>query len=115
MAEQQWQVGQLYKGGLVNGLPVWTQATPGGIVEPQLPTLFPTQFQGYQQVFMTYPAQYFFGCGHPQNCPEIFEVYDPVLQEQVALVCCSQCSFIEQILSPYSTFESYVDTPIIVA
>lgn len=111
----QFAVGQLYKGGLVNGLKVWTQ--PGGQgtpVFPQLPTQFPTINTGYPQVVMSYPALYVFGCLHPLNCAEIFEVYDPYIQEQVALVCCPMCSFIQQIITPYENYSNYEDTPIVV-
>jgi hypothetical protein len=111
----QWQVGQLYKGGLINGLPVWTQ--PGGQgtpVFPQPPTQFPTNYMGYAQVVMSYPALYQFGCLHFQNCPEIFSVYDPYAGVQVALLCCSQCSYIQEIFSPAETYWNYEDTPIVV-
>lgn len=111
----QFAVGQLYKGGKVNGLPVWSQ--PGGIgtlVYPQLPQKFPAQNQGYYQQTMSYPSLYVFGCGHPQNCPEIFEVDDPYAGEQVALLCCSQCSYIQAIYEPSSDYWNYEITPIVV-
>jgi hypothetical protein len=111
----EYQVGELYLGTTRNGLPVWTQPVPGGLVYPQLPTEFPTQYQGYQQAPMSYPSLYVFPCGHPLNVPEIFEVYEPSSDDQVALVCCPMCSYIAQIISPYADFQSYMDTPIIIA
>jgi hypothetical protein len=110
----QFQVGQLYKGGLVNGLPFWSQPVPGGLVYPQLPTKFPAQYMGYQQVTMSYPSLYVWGCGHPTNTAEIFEVYDPYLQEQVALECCPMCSYIQRIYAPYTDYSNYEITPIVV-
>jgi hypothetical protein len=112
---QNWAVGMLYGGGYVNGLKVWTQPTPGGLVYPQPQQYSPENFQGYQQSIMSYPALYEFACGHFLNCPAVYEVYQPSLGEQVALVCCNQCGFIQQIIAPYSNFQSYIDTPILVA
>ena len=111
-----WVVGELYGGGKQNGQQVWTQ--PGGVgtlVYPQPQQYSPENYQGYQQSQMSYPALYCFGCGHYQNCPTVYEVYQPSLNEQVALVCCNQCGFIAQIIAPYSDFQSYIDTPLIVA
>ena len=109
----EYQVGELYLGTTRNGLPVWKQPIPGGLVYPQLPTEFPTQYQGYQQAPMSYPSLYVLGCGHPSNCLEVFEAYQPSLGTQVALICCGQCSFISQILL-YSQYQNYMDVPIVV-
>lgn len=112
----QWQVGQLYKNGLVNGLPVFTQ--PGGIgttVYPQAPALFPQQYMGYPQVVMNYPSLYVALCGHSFNCYEIFEVIDPYAGVQVALCCCPVCSLIQEIISPYENYSNYQDAPLIVS
>ena len=111
----QLQVGQLYKGGLENGLPYWTQ--PGGvgtIVFPQLPRIFPSQNMGYPQTPMSYPAMYYFGCNHPLNCPEIFQYYDPYLQNQMVAICCPMCSYVQQILT-LADYQSYLITPIVTA
>jgi hypothetical protein len=110
----EWLVGELYLGFNRNGLPVWTQPVPGGLVYPQLPTEFPAVYQGYQQSPMSYPALYYLGCGHPSNCLEVFEVYQPSLNDQAALICCGQCSYIQQIML-YSQYTNYEDTPIVVA
>ena len=112
----QWVVGELYNGGKVNGQQIWTQ--PGGIgtlVYPQPQALSPEEYMGYQQMPMCYPALYCFPCGHYQNVPEVFEAYQPSSGHQVALVCCNQCSYIAQIIDPYSDFQSYIDTPLITA
>jgi hypothetical protein len=114
-AEQQFVVGQLYNGGLVNGLPFWTQ--PGGIgtqVFPEQPRQFPLQFEGYYQVPMTYPSLYVAGCLHAFNCYSIYKVYDPVNDIQVALIACPACSYIQQIL-PWDDYINYEITPIVVA
>ena len=112
---KQWRVGEVYPSLTRNGLPVWTQ--PGGIGTPVLPApqqYSPEQYQGYQQNIMSYPSLYAFGCKHYLNCAEVFEVYDPVLKEQVALICCNQCGYIQQILK-YSEYQNYEDMPIVVA
>lgn len=112
----EFEVGQLYNGGKINGLPVYSQ--PGGQgtpVVPQAPREFPQVFQGYYQVPMTYPSLYQFGCGHYLNCPEVFCVYNPYNEVQEALVCCNQCGYIQQVISPYSSFQNYEITPLITA
>jgi hypothetical protein len=111
----QFAVGQLYGDGLVNGLPFWTQ--PGGIgtqVFPAQPSQFPLQYQGYVQVPMTYPALYQAGCGHRFNCYTVWEVYDPYLQEQMALIACPACGYLQEIMK-YSDFQNYEITPLITA
>ena len=111
---REWLVGELFLGFERNGLPVWTQ--PGGIgttVFPQAPTLFPQQFMGYQQVPMSYPSLYVWGCGHQTNTAEIFEVFQPSLDDQAALITCPVCSFIAQIML-YSEYTNYLDTPLVI-
>jgi hypothetical protein len=111
----QWSVGELYNGGLENGLPYWSQPDgPGTLVYPQLPRIFPAQNMGYPQTPMSYPAMYYFGCGHPLNCPSIQQVYDPYSETQVILLLCPMCSFIQYIYNPASTYYNYLETPIVV-
>lgn len=115
MLPGQFEVGQLYKNGLINGLPVFTQpGGPGTLVYPQYPTLFPAQNQGYYQQIMSYPALYYAGCGHGFNCFEVFEVYDPYGEQQVALLCCPFCSYIQAIYEPADDYWNYEVTPIVI-
>lgn len=97
------QVGGLYKGGLVNGLPTWSQ--PGGPGTPVLPA-FPQQYpqvpQGFPQQVFAYEGLYIFSCGHWTNTIETFQVYDPYTEMQALLLCCPLCSFIQQIVEPAS-------------
>jgi hypothetical protein len=112
----QWQVGELYLGFNRNGLPVFSQpGGPGTPVLPAAPTLFPAQNQGYPQQVMSYPSLYAAGCNHQFNCYEIFEVLSPSDGHQVALVCCPVCSYIQEIIDPYSQYQNYEDVPIVVA
>lgn len=120
----QLQVGELYLGFNRNGLPVWRQ--PGGIgttVYPQVPTAFPwfgganaesVADAGLYQWPGAYSAQYFFLCGHPLNCPEVYSYYDPYAEEVMAVITCPLCSLI-QILMPYTQYQSEIDTPLVVA
>lgn len=94
-------LGSLYKKGLVNGLPVWTQ--PGGsgtLVFPQFPTLYPQVPQGFPQSPFAYQGLFVFGCGHWANTTEVFEEYDPYTQVRAALCCCPMCSYIQLIVEP---------------
>lgn len=112
----QWVVGELYLGFNRNGLPVWKQPLGVGTpVLPEAPALFPEVFQGYQQQVMSYPSLYVAGCNHQFNCYEIFEVDSPAGGDQVALVCCPVCSFIQEIIEPYSKYTDYMETPLVIA
>lgn len=114
--------GMLYLGFTRNGLPVWSQ--PGGVgtvVLPQLPQQFPwfggqdLTAAGIYKWPMNYPAQYYFGCGHPLNCPEIYsfaDIYDP--DTVLAAVCCPMCSYIQQLL-PLAQYENNIETPLVIA
>lgn len=118
----QYSVGELYLGFKRNGLVVWRQ--PGGIgtlVYPQLPTAMPwfgeanNESPGDMYSWpMSYPALYYFGCGHPLNCPEIYSYYDPYAEEIMAVIVCPMCSYIQSLI-PYTTYQSYLDTPLVVA
>lgn len=118
----EFEVGQLYLGPKRNGLPVWSQ--PGGVgtlVFPQLPSNFSwfgkndTGFGGSIYEWpMAYPAQYYFGCGHPLNCPEIYSYFNPYDEDIKALICCPMCSYIQSIM-PLVQYEDYVETPIVIA
>ena len=109
-------VGMLYLGTTRNGLPVWSQPVPGGPVYPQLPSQF-SWFKPDSGIYKwpaNYAAQYFFGCGHPLNVPEIYSAYDPYTQVRNAIVCCPMCSYIQQIL-PWAEYEDNQETPLVVA
>lgn len=116
----QFSVGDLYLGPNRNGLPVWSQPVPGGLVYPQLPTNMPWFGEANSQPgdqfswLMSYPALYYFGCGHPLNCPEIYSYYDPYAEEVMALIVCPMCSYIQQIM-PLTQYENYILTPLVVA
>lgn len=84
------------------------------MVYPQAPTQSPEFFMGFPQVPMSYPSLYVAGCGHQFNEFEIFEAYQESLGEQVALICCPICSYIQQIML-YTEYQSYIDTPLVVA
>lgn len=100
-------VGMLYGGGLVNGLPVYSQ--PGGIGTQVVPGM-PQFLSGQPAV---YPSLYAWGCGHRTNTAEIFEVFNPYEGVQQALVCCPICRYVNTIISPYSSYQSYIDTPLV--
>lgn len=111
----QFQVGQLYRDGYINGLKVYSQ--PGGIgtpVFPQAPRIFPQQNMGYPQTPMSYPSLYVSGCSHFLNCWEIYSYYDMYAEEVMALVLCPQCGWIQQIL-PLADYENYLIVPIVTA
>jgi hypothetical protein len=110
-----WQVGELYLGPNANGTR-WSQpGGPGTLVYPQPQQLSPEKFEGYQQAPMSYLALYCFGCGHYQNCAEVYEVFSEADGVQVALIVCNQCSYIQQIIVPYANYQNYIETPLVIA
>lgn len=97
------QVGTLYKPQTIPGPTLYTQpGGPGTLVYPQQPL-------GEKS------AQYSFGCGHFFNIPRIWEEFDPVSGEQAAIIACPICTFIQQIVIPYSLYLNYIQTPIVIA
>jgi hypothetical protein len=114
MAVFPYQVGQLYNGGIQNGQVIYTQ--PGGIgtpVFPQPPQTSPPSNWHHADYRPIYPFSYQgllnFICNHWTNTCEVVMVYNPVIDEQVALCCCPVCSMIQLIVAPASDwwFEFY--------
>ena len=100
-------LGTLYKGGLVNGMLVWTQPDgPGTLVSPPLPTQYPIEYQGFPQTVMSYEGLFVFGCGHWCNNCEVFEQYDIYADVSAAICCCPVCSFVVLIVEPYNEWEN---------
>ena len=101
------EVGQLYNGGIVNGLLVWEQpGGPGTPVYPQAPIQYPPVYDGYPILPMSYNGFLNFGCGHWANTCEVQIVYDPYTEEQAALCCCPVCSYIQLIVEPASDWSN---------
>lgn len=106
------QVGTLYQNPTIPPPAQWTQpAGPGTTVYPQAKDSAPGQFE----TPLTPSGQYAFGCGHLFNAPRIWEVYDDETEEQSALVCCPTCSYIQEIITPYSLYLNYIQNPIVIA
>jgi hypothetical protein len=117
----QYQVGQLYNDGKINGKVVYTQ--PGGVgtqVFPAFPANFPwfgsaaSSDSGLYSWPASYPSQYVWGCQHRANCAEVFSYYDPYEQEIQALICCSMCGYIVQIM-PLAQYQNNQETPLVIA
>lgn len=91
---------------------LWSQpGGPGTIVYPQMKDSAAGEFEPP----MTPVGMYDFGCGHPMNCPAVFKVWDDDTQTEVALICCPACTYIQQIISPYSAYLDYIENPIPIA
>lgn len=89
----------------------WSQ--PGGagtLVFPQAVDSAPGEFEPP----LIPIGQYSFGCGHYFNLPWIFQAYDPVTQEEYAVIACPVCSYC-QVIILLSEFLDYVQFPIVVA
>jgi hypothetical protein len=102
-------VGTLYYGGKINGRGpiVYTQPNgPGTPVFPPLPTVYPPQNQGYPQQVFSFEGFLSLPCGHWVNTVEVFKEYDSVAQSSAALCCCPVCSYIVEIVEPYSNWEN---------
>lgn len=116
-ATNQWAIGAMFYGGLVNGQPFFVQ--PGGIGTPVYPT------QKNAQPWPEYPIPGLFinefipiwtpGCGHSTNFWLVIREYDYVSQNSVALICCSVCTFVENVYSPFEEWLEPITHAIVIA
>lgn len=119
MSVSQASVGTLYVANYNNI--AWTQ--PGGKNSKVFPaqannapfTLFPVPGQVIDEVGMSlWPL----GCGHGVDVIRVFKDFNTDTQGQCAVVACSICSFIVNIISPYenatSSIAGWTNFPIII-
>ena len=100
-------VGTLRNGGYVNGLLVFTQpGGPGTKVSPQPSQVNPPPNWKNSNWLPAFPYSYqgllSWPCGHWTNTAEIYQQYDEENEVEAALLCCPVCSFIVNIVEPYS-------------
>lgn len=106
-----WHIGLQYKRDWNNV--AWTQ--PGGIgtqVYPQEVTGNSNQLS--QAPYNELTGTFFFGCGHSADQVLLLLDYDYTSGQQVSLICCPLCSFVQRTLSPaeaYNTLQNAVLTP----
>ena len=103
-----WTIGTMYYGGIVDGQPFFTQ--PGGPGTE----VFPTQANAIP--WLAYPIPGLIlneyspwwapSCGHSIKFWKIIREQDYTTNSSVALVCCSICSFIQSTIEP---FEEWLD------
>lgn len=95
-----------------------TLASPWSQPNGRWTEVFPQQYDSaageFEPPLIPY-GMYRLGCGHASNILAIFKEYDSDTGEQVALICCPVCTFLQQIISPYATYQNYIDVPIVVA
>lgn len=104
------QIGQLFFGGKVNGLQVWTQ--PGGTGT----TVYPQQQPGQQVAMFAMPY-----CGHWTNNIDIrIEIWNPPsfeanFYQPAAFILCPLCSCVARIVYPpslvYDIVSNYIVLP----
>ena len=94
------QLGTLFYSGVRNGTLTWTQpGGPGTLVYPQQP-------------FGEHVALWVGGCGHWFNHWDVHQnIFNPPSQQvgyvtSSAFLCCPLCSFIQQIIVPYTDIYS---------
>ncbi len=105
-----WSIGTLYpspggRGGF------WTQAVPGGIVEPQQATsvdYFSVKPFSELSGVMSSP------CGHSLNAPLIQRENDYTTNESVALDCSELCGYVAWSISPFEAALNTVQLPYLV-
>lgn len=99
----------------------WTQ--PGGVGT----TVFPQQNTGpfWNNPGKSYPligppfaeagqALWISPCGHGFDTVQIFRDYDSNTSQSAAVVCCPICSFLIELLEPYSLLQNYLQVPIVI-
>lgn len=90
----------------------WSQ--PGGPGTTVYPQPYDSAAGEFEPPLIPY-GMYSFMCRHIFNLPAIFEEYDPVSGEQAAIICCPVCTLVQQIIIPYSEYQNYLQTPLVVA
>jgi len=112
MPTNDWQVGLQYDKKWNNV--AWTQ--PGGVGTK----VYPQQVTGNSDLLTNEPfselsGTFLFGCGHSVNQVLLQIDWNYDTDEQVALICCPTCSFVQRVISPatlaYNTLLNAVLTP----
>ena len=99
MPMNDWQIGQQWD-PRYNGI-AWTQ--PGGIGTK----VYPQEVTGNSNLFTTLPyneltGTFIFGCGHSADQVYLQMDYDYMSDQQVGLICCPVCSFVQRVISPWT-------------
>lgn len=111
-----WALGTMYGGGLLNGQPFYTQ--PGG----PFTAVYPTQKNA--SPFVDYPISGLFvneflpwvpiACGHSIHQYEVIREFDYNTQLSCALIVCPICSFCQNVYEPYEEWLDPIQHAIIV-
>lgn len=106
-----WQVGLQYD-------PKWNNVgwkQPGGIGTQVFPAEVTGQSNQLSQIpYNELTGTYIFGCGHSANMVLLLVDYDYAADQQVSLICCPLCSFVQRVMEPadaYNTLTNAVLTP----
>jgi hypothetical protein len=93
----------------------WSQPIPGGTVYPQQNT---GSF-GYpgDQIKMQEPGQGLWtcGCSHWYDCVSIQMGYDNASNQNAAIIVCPICTYVINIVIPYTNIFNVVQYPIIIS
>ena|SRR5882762_8908386 len=98
-----WTVGAMYQGGLVSGLPFFTQ--PGGVGTQVFPSQQNAQpwveYPVIGEVINEYQPWWPPGCLHSVKFWKIYKEFDYVTQLSCALICCPICTYVQRVVEPY--------------
>ena len=92
----------------------WSQPTPGGLVYPQQQNDPFVNYPVPGQFFVELTGLWVAGCGHWMDLPLLQLEFDYPSGQNVMLVCCSLCSYIQYAINPWTEAYDPVQTPIVI-
>lgn len=114
--QNRWQIGVMYRGGLLNGQPFFTQPDGPGTA------VFPTERQG--EPWVDFPIQGMVwseknpwqvpGCLHSIKAFDVQREYDYDNNVSVALLLCPTCSYCQRAISPFEEWLNPIQNAIII-
>lgn len=111
-----WALGQMYGGGLLNGNPFYTQ--PGGpftAVYPTQKNAAPWPEYPIPGLFINEYTPWFSpGCGHAIQVWRLIREFDYPSQQSVCLITCEICQYVQNAVSPYEEILNPIQRAIIV-
>ena len=116
MPANRWAIGEMYYLGNHNGQPFFTQPNgPGTQVLPSQKNAQPwPDYPIPGLVINEYVPWWSPGCGHAIKFWSIIREVDIYTNESVALVCCSMCSYVQRVITPWEEWLNPIQQAIIV-
>jgi hypothetical protein len=116
-SQNRWQIGVMYEQGIVSGQPFFTQPDgPGSQVFPTQANAIPWLAYPIPGLILNeYVPWWAPSCGHSIKFWKVFREWDYDNDTDVALVCCSVCTFVQSTIEPFDEWMNPIERAIIVS